>query len=60
MHKIGRSGEFLGRVLGLLLKNILRPLAKSVLIPLGLTAAASAPDTAIRKKMSGSGVIQHE
>ena len=32
------------------MKNILSPLAKSALIPLGLTAAASAADTAIQKK----------
>ena len=31
------------------------PLAKSVLIPLRLTAAASATDVAIHKKMFGSG-----
>ena len=35
--------------------NVLNPLAKSVLIPLGLTTAASAKDTAIYKKMFGSG-----
>ena len=39
----------------LLTKNLLKPLAKSVLIPLGLTAAASATDAAIHKKMFGSG-----
>ena len=46
LHKIGQSGRFFGRLFGLLLKNvlpltgnILKPLAKSVLIPLGLTAA---------------------
>ena len=40
-----------------LMKNVLKPLAKSVLIPLGLTAAAaaSAADAAIHKKMFGSG-----
>ena len=44
-----QSGEFLGRFLGPLLKtglplmkNVIKPLAKSVLIPLGLTAAAAA------------------
>ena len=54
LHKIGQSGGFLGRLLGPLLKtglpligNILQPLAKSVLIPLGLTAAASATDVAV-------------
>ena len=38
------------------MKNVLKPLAKSVLIPLGLTAAASATDAAIHKKMFGSGM----
>ena len=62
LHKIGQSGGFLGRLLGPLLKtglplmkNVLKPLAKSVLIPLGWTAAASATDPAIHKKMFGSG-----
>ena len=61
-HKKGQSEGFLGRLLGSLLKtvlplmrNILKPFAKSVLIPLGLTAAASAADQAIHKKMFGSG-----
>ena len=56
MHKIGQSAEFLGRLLGPLLKtglpligNVLKPLATSVLIPLGLTAA-SATDAFIYKK----------
>ena len=62
LHKIGQSGGFLGRLLGSLLKtglsiirNVLKPLAKSVLIPLGLTAAASAADAAVHKKMFGPG-----
>ena len=38
-----------------LMKNILKPLAKSVLIPLGLTAVALATVAAIYKKMFGSG-----
>ena len=33
------------------MKNVVKPLAKSVLIPLGLTAAASATDAAIQKKI---------
>ena len=56
-HKIDQSGGFLGRLLGPLLKtelpligNVLKPLPKSVLIPLGLTAAASPTDAAIHKK----------
>ena len=31
-------------------KNVIKPLAKSVLIPLGLTAVASAADAGIHKK----------
>ena len=34
---------------------MIKPLAKSVLIPLGLTAAASAADAGIHKKIVGSG-----
>ena len=34
---------------------MIKPLAKSVLIPLGLTAAASAADAGILKKILGSG-----
>ena len=51
LHKIGQSVGFLGRLLGPLLKavlplmkNILESFAESVLVPLGLTAAASATD----------------
>ena len=57
-----QSGGFLGRLLGPLLKtglplikNITKPLAKSVLISLGLTAAASVVDAGIHKKILGSG-----
>ena len=58
LSKIIQSGGFLGRLLGTLLKTELplikyeiKPLAKSVLIPLGLTAAASATDVGIHKKI---------
>ena len=37
------------------MKNAIQPLAKSVLIQLGLTAAASAADAGIHKKILGSG-----
>ena len=37
------------------MKNVLQPLAKSILIPLGLTEASSATDGAIHKKMFVSG-----
>ena len=62
LHKIWQSGGFLGRFLGPLLKtglpiigNVLKLLAKNVLIPLGLTAAASATDADIDKKTFVSG-----
>ena len=55
-------GRFLGKLLGPLLrtglslmKSVIQPLAKYVLIPLGLTAAASAADAGIHKKILGSG-----
>ena len=63
LHKMEQSGEFLGRFQRPLLKtnfplmkNVLKTLAKSVLIPLGLTATASATDAAIQKKLFGSGM----
>ena len=37
------------------MKNVIKTLAKSVLIPLELTAAASAADAGIHKKILGSG-----
>ena len=62
INKIIQSGGFLGKLLGPLLKtglslikNVIKPLAKSVLIPLGLTAAASAADAGIHEKILGSG-----
>ena len=57
-----QSRGFLGRLLGILLKtrlplikNVIKPLAKSVLVPLGLTVATSAADAGIHKKILGSG-----
>ena len=38
------------------MKNVLKPLVESVLIPLGLTSARSATDATVRKKMFGSGM----
>ena len=65
LSKMIQSGRFLGRLLGLLLKtglplmkNVIKPLAKSILIPLGVTAAASAEDAGIHKN-SYDRVIQH-
>ena len=37
------------------MKSVIQPLAKRFLIPLGLTAAASAADAGIHKKILGSG-----
>ena len=55
--KMIQSGEFLGRFLGPLLKtglplmkNVITPLAKGVLILLGLTVRASAANAGIHKK----------
>ena len=57
LSKMIQSVGFLGRLLGpllktglLLMKRVIKPLAKSVLVPLGLTAAASAADERIHKK----------
>ena len=61
LSRMVQSGGFLGRFLGPLLKtglplikNVIKPLAKSVLIPLGLTAAASVADAGIHLKILGS------
>ena len=66
LFKMAQSGGFLGRLLGPLLKtdlslikNVIKPLVesiliKSVLIPLGLTAAVSVSKARIHKKTLGS------
>ena len=62
LSKMVQSGGFLDRILGPLLKtgqplmeNVIKSLAKSALILLGLTAAASAADAWIHKIILGSG-----
>ena len=57
LSKMVQLGGFLGMLLGPLLKTglsiikcVIKALAKSVLIPLGLTAASSAADAGIHKK----------
>ena len=57
LSKLTQSGGFLCKLLGpllktelLLIKNVITPLAESVLISLGLTAAASVADAGIHKK----------
>ena len=58
LPKMIQSGGFLGNLLDKLagpLMKVAMPLAKNVLVPLGLTAAMSAIDGSIKKKMLGSG-----
>ena len=59
--KIGQSEGYLGRLLWplvkvalSLMKNVLKPLVESVLIPLRLTAVASVTGATIQKKVFGS------
>ena len=61
-----QSGRILGRLLGPLLKtglplmkNVIKPLPKSVLISLGLTGGASAADAGTHKKKSENLVNLH-
>ena len=59
IKKIIQSGEFLGKILNILagpLMKVALTLAKNVLAPLGLTAAMSAIDGSIQKKIHISGV----
>ena len=63
-RQVSNLRKALGRLLGPLLKtglplikNMIKPLAKSVLIPFGLTTAASAADAGTHKKVLGSGNI---
>ena len=56
--KIIQSGGFLGSLLSKLagpLMKVAVPLAKNILAPLGITAAASAIDAGIQKNIHGSG-----
>ena len=62
LSKMIQLAGFLDRLLGPLLKaglplikNVIKLLAKGVLIPLGLTVAALAADAGIHKKILGSG-----
>ena len=58
ISKIIKSEEFLGSLLSKLVGPLVKvaiPLAKNVLAPLGTTAAASAIDAGIQKKIQGSG-----
>ena len=59
IKKLIQSGGFLGKLLSNIAGSLMKvamPLAKNVLAPLGLTAAMSAIDGSIQKKIHGSGV----
>ena len=61
IKKIIQSGGFLGKLISKLagpLMKVAMPLAKNVLAPLGLTAAMSAIDGGVQKKIHGSGVTK--
>ena len=58
LSKMIKSGGFLGNLLGKLagpLMKVAMPLAKNALAPLGISAAMSAIDGSIKKKIFGSG-----
>ena len=58
ISKIIQSGGFLGSLLSKLAGPLMKrtvPLAKNILAPLGITAAASAIDVGIQKKIHDSG-----
>ena len=52
---IGQEGEFIN-FLGPIMKHVLTPIAENVSLPLGVTAAMSATDAVIQKKIYGSGM----
>ena len=59
LSKMMQSGGFLGNLSGKLAGPLMKlavPLAKNVLAPLGISAAMSANDGSIKKKMLGSAV----
>ena len=58
IYKLIQSGGFLGSLLSKLvgpLMKVAAPMAKNILAPLGITAAGSAIDAGIQKKIYGSG-----
>ena len=55
-----QSGDFLGSLLSKIagpLMKVAVPISKNILAPLGITAAASAKDAGIQKKIHGPGTI---
>ena len=60
LSKIIQFGGFLSSMLPKIavpLMKVVAPLAKNILAPLGITAAESAIDAGIQKKINGSGTI---
>ena len=58
INKLIKEGVALGSILARFLRKLIKPalsLGKNILAPLGLSAAMSATDAAIQKKMYGSG-----
>ena len=58
INKLIKEGRALGSILARFLRKLIKPtfsLGKNILAPLGLSAAMSATDAAIQKKMYGSG-----
>ena len=63
INKIIQSGRFFGSLLSKLagpLMKIAVPLAKNVLVPLGITAAASAIDAGIQEKQKTNMVLEQQ
>ena len=63
INKIIKKGGNLGRLLMIFLPKLIKPaisIGKNILAPLGLSAAMSATDAAIQKKMYGSGIISND
>ena len=54
---IVQEGEFLN-FLGSIMKHVFTPITENVLLPLGVTAAVSATDAAIQKKIYESGMTK--
>ena len=62
INKIIKEGGILGRLLMNFLPKLIKPaisIGKNILAPLGLSAAMSATDAAIQKKMYGSGDMEN-
>ena len=62
INKLIKSGGALGSILTRFLPKLIQPalsLGKNILAPLGVSAAMSATDAAIQKKINGSGNLEN-